>query len=122
MALAMSITSVQAAGQQLRVTFKLAASGNYSTGGDTVNFATATQDPLFQGMIAAIEALGAPLYMSVQSNSGNIANLYFPVLGTGPTNNKLKIISAYNTELSAGPYPGGVTGDTIVGEAIFAKL
>ena len=122
MALAMSITSLQAAGQQIRVTFKLAASGNYSAGGDTVNFATATQDPTFQGMVAALEALGAPVYMHIESNSGNIANLYFSILGTNPTNNKLKIITAYNTELGAGAYPGGVTGDTIVGEAIFNKL
>jgi hypothetical protein len=125
MALAVSITYVSKVGSQLRIGFKVAASGNYVAGGDTLNFATATQDPLFVGLCADVEALGAPISFDAWSNSGNIAVNYFPVLGTTQANCKLKVITAFNTEASAGAYSSvaaSVLTDTISGEATFNCL
>lgn len=119
MAMAATITYVAKVGSQLRVGFKVAASGNYVTGGDTLNLATAGQDPLFAGIVADVIASQGPTNLDVWSEGGNLANHYYAIPGTTPANNKVKIDSAFNTELSAGAYPAGVTGDTIVGEASF---
>lgn len=122
MALAIKISNVQAAGQQLRVAFNITPSGNYITGGDTLDFTTATQDPAFVGMLAAIESFGPAVSLDVWDASGNIANGVFPIIGTALNNNKLKFTSAFNTELGAGAYPGSLTGGKLQGEAIFNKL
>lgn len=120
MSLAIRITSIKADGQQYRVAFNLVPSGSYVTGGDTLDFTNTTQDPSFIGLIPAIETSQPPNQLDVWSQGGNIANTLFPILGTALNNSKLKITSAFNTELSAGAYPGSITGDKICGEAIFA--
>ena len=122
MALAVKITSIQAVGQQLRAAFNLTPSGNYATGGDTVDFTAALQDPSFIGMLAQIISTQAPISLDVWDAGGNIANGVFPVLGTTLANNKVKFTSAFNTELSAAAYPAAITGSKLQGEAIFTKL
>ena len=54
MALQVSIQSVDPFDNYVQVTGKLIPSGSYVTGGDTVNFTTAVEDPLFTGMTPAI--------------------------------------------------------------------
>jgi len=120
MALQVQITSIKAVGQQLRVAFNLVASGNYVSGGDTIDFTKAIKDPSFIGGPDTIETSQGACQIDIWSQGGNIANGYFPILGSALNNCKFKVTSAFNTELAAGAYPGAVTGDKICGEAIFA--
>jgi hypothetical protein len=122
MALAVTVTYLIKIGSQIRLGFKLAPSGTYPTGGDTVNFATAAQDPQFVGNVAAVEALGAPISLDIWSNGGNITTVYVPVVGTTNANCKMKGYSALTTEFSAAAYPASALADTIVGEATFNAL
>jgi hypothetical protein len=116
-----TITYVHAQGSVIRVGFNLTPSGTYTTavGGDTINLATAAVDPSYVGMVPAIEALGAPIDFDIWDVSGNLANTYFPIMGNAQTNSKLKIASAFNTELGTGAYPGTIK---LIGEAVFNKL
>jgi hypothetical protein len=118
-----TITYVAKVGSQIRIGFKLAPSGLYVAGGDIVNLATAAADPLFVGAIPAVEALGPPLSIDIWSNGGNITTVYVPVLGTNPSNSKVKGYSALTTEFTgAAAYPASALADTIVGEATFNNL
>ncbi len=123
MSLAVTITYVAKVGSQVRIGFKLAPSGTYVTGGDTVNFSTAAVDPAFVGMCPATESLGAPLSFDVWPGGGNITTFYSTVLGTTAATCKLKVASALNTEATGGSaYPASVLADTIVGEATFNNV
>lgn len=124
MALAVSITYAAKIGSQIRIGFKLTPSGTYVTGGDTVNFATATQDPLFVGEVAYVAAVGQPLNWDAWTNGGNITTQYAPVVGTSPAaGNKLKVLTSLGSEATGGSaYPASVLADTIVGEATFNSL
>lgn len=125
MAAVTTITYVAKLGSQLRVGFKVALSGSYPTGGEIINLATAAQDANFQGMAAAVEALGAPLSIDMWTQAGNITTFYAPVLGTSPANSKMKVATALTTEVSAGTYAANAptaAADTIVGEATFNNL
>jgi hypothetical protein len=128
MSVATTITYAIKIGTQVRVGFKLAFSGSYPSGGDTINFATATQDPSFVGNVAAVEALGAPISIDAWSQSGNIAIAYYPIVGTSPaTGNKVKLVvtSSMGTEATAGTYASissTIATDNVVGEATFNAL
>lgn len=125
MALAVQVQAVDATGVGIWVTGVLVASGNYSTGGDTVNFQAAVAQANALNAInlgPIIESSQIPYNFDAWSQSGNTANGYFAIIGTTQANCKLKVITAFNTELSAGAYPGSVTGDNIAFMAIFPKL
>lgn len=122
MSLLATITYVKSDGQLIRVGFNIAASGNYPSGGDTLNLSTAGQDPAFIGTVPAIESLGGPINLDVWDAGGNITNGVFPVLGSSGANSKVKFTSAFNTELAAGAYPGSITGGKLMGEAVFNKV
>lgn len=125
MALAITLTSVDESALGVAyVTGMIAASGNYSTGGDTINFLTATQDANFSGLVPAVIATLAPIQLAVWSQNGNLLFQYAPIVGSGPTNCLLKVgaSATFGTELSAGAYPAGVTGDKITFSAVFKKL
>lgn len=113
MALAMTITDIDAAADNVYVFGTLAASGSYSTGGDTLDFTTVANQ---------IAASQAPLQVWVGGTTGDS---YAFVRAGSPTlaNGKIKINTASNTELAAGSYPSRITGDTnIQFEAVFNKL
>lgn len=113
MALAITITDVDAGSQNLCVIGTLTASGNYATGGDTLDFTT---------VAGQIGAGIAPLQVWV---SGSTGDAFAFVRAGSPTlaNGKMKINTASNTELASGAYPARITGDTnIQFEAIFQKL
>jgi len=80
----------------------LAFSGNYPTGGDTLDFTTVA-DKLPSDQIIQVFA---------DSQNGN-AGYYVPVQGTALNNWKLKAFNGGGTELSAGAYPSSVTGDVV---------
>jgi hypothetical protein len=102
MALAINITSIDSGEDQLYVFGTLAASGNYATGGDTLDFTTVGNQ---------IGASQAPVQVWVGGTTGDN---YALVRAASPTlaNGKIKINTASNTELAAGAYPSRITGDT----------
>lgn len=126
MAIKVSINNVIAikGGQgALLVTGNLVPSGNYVSGGDTVDFTGAVQDPALVGGAGPFIDSSLPVEnLDIWSAGGNIANGYFPIIGTKQNNCKFKITSAFNTELSAGAYPAAITGDTINFMAVFGNL
>ena len=80
----------------------LAFSGNYPTGGDTLDF-TQVADKLPSTQI--IQAVA-------ESQNGN-SGYYVPVQGTALNNWKLKAFNGGGTEISAGAYPASVTSDIV---------
>lgn len=124
MPLALSITNIQETAQGICVSGNLAASGSYTTavGGDTVDFTKTTQDAAFLGTAAFLNSSQPPVSLDIWDASGNLANGFFPVLGTTAANCKLKITSAFNTELGTGAYPAAIaTTGKLEFSAIFPK-
>ncbi len=80
----------------------LTFSGNYVTGGDTLDFTTVAEK-LNSAQIIQVFA---------DSQNGN-AGYYVPVTGTALINWKLKAFTGGGTEVSAGAYPASVTTDTV---------
>ena len=80
----------------------LTFSGNYPTGGDTLDF-TQVADKLPSTQIIQVFA---------DSQNGN-GGYYVPVQGSALNNWKLKCFSGGGTEVSAGAYPGSITGDIV---------
>jgi hypothetical protein len=119
-----TITYVDATGPVIRVGFNILSSGNYATGGDTLNLSTAGQDPLYQGMVAQIESLGPPIDLDVWDASGDILYAVYPILGATAATCKVKRSGSgtFGTELAAGAYPAGILADKLMGEAVFNKL
>ena len=130
------INNVEASGQAIYVSGFIVLSGNYPTGGDPLNFATAVQDPSFIGLLAGIES-AAVLNVDVWSmggsglNGANSTNYQIVATKTGSpaminpaTGVKLKVaaLSATpSTEHSAGAYESQYTSDTIAFMAVFTK-
>lgn len=107
MSVALALVGIDQTRRNTRRTFSLTFSGNYTTGGDTINFTTATNP---QNQPAALAFGSAPLVFSL---SGSIDGYTVEMVpGSGLTNWKIKIFSASGTELSAGAYPAGISGDT----------
>jgi len=80
----------------------LTFSGNYVTGGDTLDF-TQVADKLSSSQI--IQAFA-------ESQNGN-SGYYVPIAGTALNNWKLKAFSGGGTEVTAGAYPASVTTDVV---------
>src|ERR1700732_4817192 len=80
----------------------LAFSGNYPTGGDTLDFTTVA-DKLPSTQIIQVFA---------DSQNGN-PGYYVPVQGTALNNWKLKAFTGGGTEVPAGAYPASVTTDIV---------
>ncbi len=90
----------------------LAFSGNYATGGDTLDFTT---------VAGVIPSSQAPVQLSIQSQNGNF-NQYVPVQGSALNNWKVRIAAPGGTEIAAGAYPASVTSDIVAFQATFRKL
>ncbi len=80
----------------------LAFSGNYPTGGDTLDFTTIADKLPSTQIVQAI----------VESQNGN-AGYYVPVQGSAFNNWKLKAFVGGGTEITAGAYPSSVTSDIV---------
>ena len=80
----------------------LTFSGNYPTGGDTLDFTTVA-DKLPSTQIVQAFA---------ESQNGN-SGYYVPVQGSALNNWKLKAFIGGGTEVTAGAYPGSITGDIV---------
>jgi hypothetical protein len=130
MAAAVSITSLTAGGNNITITFIVTMTGSYPTGGDSLNFATATQDPLFVGIAAQVMSLSL-VEIDVASQGGNLTRSYIPICvktGTPPVINpstgvKLKVsTTAFGTEHAAAVYESDILNDSISGSATFIKI
>jgi hypothetical protein len=80
----------------------LTFTGNYPTGGDTLDFTTVA-DKLPSSQIVQAFA---------ESQNGN-SGYYVPVQGSAMNNWKLKAFIAGGTEVTAGAYPASVTTDIV---------
>ena len=80
----------------------LSFSGNYSTGGDTLDFTQVTN----------LIPSDTILQVLAESQNGN-SGYYVPIPGSALNNWKLKCFVGGGTEISAGAYPAGVTGDIV---------
>ena len=80
----------------------LSFSGNYTTGGDTLDFTQVTNQLPSDTIVQVI----------AESQNGN-SGYYIPLQGSALNNWKLKAFVGGGTEISAGAYPGTVTGDIV---------
>ena len=119
MAIAITVKNVDAPGSTVLVTGTLAFSGNYTTGGDTLDWTTATEQIAPSGK--TIPSVTPPQLVLVASQDGNADN-YVSVQGNALNNWKVKCFAAGGTEVSAGAYPTAITGDVVVFLAQFPKL
>lgn len=89
----------------------LKLSGNYTSGGDTVDFTTIPGLPFSQclALFAAGQSMGNA-YLGVPGSAMNAAKLKVSALGNA------------NAEHAATAYEAGFTGDTIAFEATFRKF
>ena len=124
MAISVSIQSVDALDNYVQVTGKLIPTGSYVAGGDTVNFTTAVQDPLFTGLTPAVPSSQPPFAFSAFSQGGNLVNSYSPIIGASQATCKLKVSAAstFGTEFSAGAYSAAILADNIGFIACFPKF
>jgi len=90
----------------------LTFSGSYVSGGDTLDF-TQVADKLPSDTIVQVFA---------ESQNGNGLNFYIPVPGSAMNNWKLKCFVPAGTEITAGAYPGTVTGDVVQLSITMRKL
>ena len=113
MALAITITDTDGGAQNFYVFGTLAASGTYSSGGDTLDFTT---------VASQLGASQAPLQVWIGGSTGDA---YSFIRAASPTlaNGKVKVNTASNTELSSGAYPSRIANDAnLQFEAVFQKL
>lgn len=131
MAVVLTIQTVDALGAEIYVSFNVALSGNYPTGGEVLNFATAAADVSYVGLLASIMSSDL-LQVDVWSQGGNLAFQYAPIVTKAgspsvinpATGVKLKVSASatFGTEHAASAYEAGITGDLITGFAIFTKM
>jgi hypothetical protein len=108
MALAFSLVDTWDDGKRIHVSGTIAATGNYATGGDTVDLSQvpviASTQPPIQGT-AWMDGLAGYDYVFIP--------------GAAMNSNKVKMFASAGAaqaafpELTAGAYPGAITGDTM---------
>ena len=124
MAISVSIQNVDSLDNMVQVTGRLILTGNYVTGGDTVDFTKAVQDALFTGLQPNIPSSLPPFNFDAWSQGGNLVNSFSTIIGTAQNNCKLKISAAstFGTEFSAGAYSAALLADNVAFMALFAKF
>jgi hypothetical protein len=111
MPLAINVVDTDALSDNVYIFGSLTPSGNYSTGGDTLDFTTVGNQ---------VPASLSPVQVWVGGSTGDT---YSWIAGAALNSQKIKINTASNTELASGAYPSRITGDTnIVFEAVFKKM
>lgn len=116
MALTFSLVDTWDDGKRIHVSGTVAASGNYSTGGDTVDLsqfpAVASAKPPIQGT-AWMDGVAGYDYVFVPGAAMNSSKVKMFAQGTA---------AGAFPELAAGAYPAAISGDTITFYGIFPKL
>lgn len=117
MAITVAVTSVDATQNGVIVEGTLTPSGNYTTGGDTVNFSTLAQIPSNGNARGLIEIAEQPASGSTPSGY-----LLYLIAGSTMANWLLFVGTAVaqpTTQLGAGAYPAGLLAATIQFRAYF---
>lgn len=100
----------------------IVASGNYTTGGDTLDFTT---------LFDLVKTDYIPVQVtawSQSSASGHSGYSYYWRPGSALNNGRIQVLTTGTgsgqplVELAAGAYPAGITGDTIAFCAVFARV
>lgn len=100
----------------------LAFSGNYVTGGDTLDFTT---------LFDLVKTDYIPIQVqawSQSSSSGHSGYQYYFRPGTALNNGRIQVLTTGAAagspmqELAAGAYPAGITGDTVAFFSAFARV
>jgi len=93
---------------------RLSFSGSYPTGGDTLDWTTVP------------DKLAGSQCISVAIATQTLGNNYVPVGVPSTALNGWKVIcqtpGTFNSQLTAGSYPSGITSDTVTFSATFRKL
>jgi hypothetical protein len=92
--------------KKLFVVVNLVFSGSYVTGGDTVN----------------LQSLGIPssqVPISCLGVEGQVGTTYNWIPGTTQANGKIFITQGATVQVTAGAYPGSITGDVVQGTFVF---
>ncbi|MGH9703344.1 MAG: hypothetical protein ACRD4K_08205 [Candidatus Acidiferrales bacterium] len=116
MALTFNLVDSWTDGRRIHVAGTVTASGNYSTGGDTIDL---SQFPIIGST--------QPPIAGTSWVDGLAGYDYVFTPGAALNNGKVKVFQQGASagafpELAAGAYPGAVTGDTITFYGIFKKL
>jgi hypothetical protein len=116
MALTFSIVDTWDDGNRIHLAGTVAATGNYSTGGDTVDL---SENPIVASSQAPIQGT------AWMDGLAGYDYVFFP--GSAMNNGKVKVFQQASgagafAELTAGAYPGAITADTITFYGIFKKL
>jgi hypothetical protein len=119
MAITINVQNVDASGIVTWVTGTVTFSGNYTTGGDTLDWTTAIEQIGQSGQ--ALDASSPPQQVMLDSQNGN-AGYYVSVQGNALNNWKVKCFVGSGTEVGAGAYPSSVTTDVIAFQAQFMRL
>ena len=116
MALAFTLIDTWDDGKRIHVAGTVAASGSYTTGGDTVDLSQfpiiGTTQPPIQGT-AWMDGLAGYDYVFIPGAALNSGKVKIFQQGSG---------AGAFAELAAAAYPSAITGDTITIYAIFKKL
>jgi hypothetical protein len=105
MAITISLSPLNVDGSASNFVYAIATlrfSGNYTAGGDTLDF-TQVADKLPSTQV--VQAIA-------ESQNGN-SGYYIPLQGTALNNWKLKAFLGGGTEITAGAYPASVTTDIV---------
>jgi hypothetical protein len=119
MAITIGVQNVDASGVVTWVTGTISFSGNYTTGGDTLDWTSAIEQLGQAGQ--ALDAASPPQQVMIDSQNGN-AGYYVSVQGGALNNWKVKCFVGSGTEIGAGAYPSSVTTDVIAFQAQFKRL
>jgi hypothetical protein len=116
MALTFNLVDTWDDGKRIHVSGTVAASGNYATGGDTLDL---SQFPLVAAVQPPINGT------SWMDGLAGYDYVFFP--GAAMNSNKVKIFQQGASagafpEVAAGAYPAAITSDTITFYGIFKKL
>lgn len=118
MPIAITLLQIQENLDSVSVVASLVFSGVYPAGGDVLDWTTVSGLSTPNGRTFVPAGLPAAAQIS-NANGRDFAYL----LGTSLSNAKVKILTAADTELGAGAYAAGITGDTnIFIAAEFPKL
>jgi hypothetical protein len=116
MALTFSLVDTWDDGQRVHVSGTVAASGSYTTSGDTLDL---SQNPIVASTQAPIQGT------AWMDGLAGYDYVFYP--GSAMNSGKVKIFQQGGSagafpELAAGAYPSAITGDTITFYGIFKKL
>lgn len=116
MALALAVQKVNVDMREKEIVLKATASGNYATGGDTVNLTTITNPNFktnavfgFPGDINEYEVLSCPTgYVAELIPGATLATWKLKFSATGAA------LSGALGEIAAAAYPAAITGGTVI--------